>query len=710
MTESITLDKVTGFQRPSRFQPATRALALRGLSGEFGRSMVEADPTLHERLPASEVSDAMRYALAVMLIAENAPLRILDEGLIAGAATYREAAMHLTPIHGGHSTSHLTPGFDEILRTGYKGLRDKIALRLSAGDLDSGGQDLLRSMLVCLEAATLWHGRYVSELETCIANSAGSLQRHYQQILINLRNVPENPPQSFAEAVQALWFAFAFQRLVGNWPGIGRIDQMLGPFLERDLADERITIDAAREVLAHFWIMGTEWIGSREWGTGDAQHYQNIVLSGIDAEGNDVTNAVTYLVLDIVEELHISDFPVAVRVSSKTPDNLWRRIAAVQRMGGGIVSIYNEDVIIQALTGIGIPLADAREFANDGCWEVLIPGKTAFLYRPFDLLYVLQETLGLNQPDNPLPDDASFDALYARFTADLAQHLDGIQREIDGFRVDHPPAPCISMLVEGCIEKGKDYNDRGPLYNIMSPHAGGMADVANSLFAIKKLVYEEKRITLRRFAEILRVNWEGYEALRLEVRNTYPTFGNDIDEADAMLVRVFNTYTDLAFRDLHRAGLLRPPGISTFGREIEWRVKRKATAHGFREGDILANNFSPTPNTDLRGPTAVIASQTKVDFTRLPNGATLELKLHPTAVIDDEGLTALVTLLRVYCQLGGWYLNVDVVDSATMIEAQRYPERYPNFTVRVSGWSARFNTLSKEWQDMVIQRTQQLMG
>ncbi|MDF1516217.1 MAG: pyruvate formate lyase family protein [Anaerolineae bacterium] len=302
--------------------------------------------------------------------------------------------------------------------------------------LDAKGIDLLKSMLICLDAAELWHQRYVSALEARIAVNLGATREYYEQVLNRLRNVPENPPQNFGEAVQSLWFAFAFQRLVGNWPGIGRIDQMLGPYLERDMAQGTITIDQARELLAHFWIKGTEWIGSREWGSGDAQHYQNIVLSGLDAEGADVTNAVTYLVLDVVEELHISDFPVAVRVNKHTSPRLWHRIAEVQSLGAGIVSIYNEDVIIPTLHSMGIPLADARELANDGCWEVLIPGKTAFAYRPFDMLYVLQDTLGLNSTDSQNPDDASFEQLYMRFTNDLARHLEGIQCE----KVDFPAA------------------------------------------------------------------------------------------------------------------------------------------------------------------------------------------------------------------------------------------------------------------------------
>jgi pyruvate-formate lyase len=709
MTLAKTLNSATSFTPPQRLSPATRELARRGLSGDFGRMMVDADPTLRERLP-TDVSEERRYALAVRLIAETAPLHSLEGELIAGAASYRDAAMHLTPIHGGHSTSHLTPDFARVLRSGYRGLRAEIEARLAREDMDEKGTDLLASMLICLDAAAHWHRRYIDALEALQATSRGPAHEHVAAVLAHLREVPENPPANFREAVQALWFAYAFQRLVGNWPGIGRIDEMLGPYLERDLAEGRITIEEARELLAHFWIKGTEWIGSRDWDTGDAQHYQNIVLSGVDAEGNDVTNAVTYLVLDIVEELHISDFPVAVRVGASTPANLWRRIAETQRLGGGIVSIYNQDLIIPALVALGIPLPDARIFANDGCWEVLVPGKTAFAYRPFDLLHVLQTTLGLNSPAAPLPNDATFDAFYARFTHDLTDCLDGIQAEIDGFRIGGPPATCISMLVEGCIEQGHGYNDRGPVYTFMAPHAGGMADVANSLLVIKKLVYEERRLLLGEFVEILRRDWEGHERLRQEVRHSYAAFGNDDDEADAMLVRVFDTYTDLARRDTFRSGVFRPAGLSTFGREIEWRPRRTATAHGFREGAILANNFSPTPGTDLAGPTAVIKSQCKVDFSRLPNGATLELKLHPSAVKDEEGLEALISLLQVYCALGGWYLSVDVINSQTLIDAQQHPERYPNLAVRVSGWCARFNTLSKEWQDMVIQRTQQLMS
>lgn len=264
------------------------------------------------------------------------------------------------------------------------------------------------------------------------------------------------------------------------------------------LLQQRITLDEAREILAHFWIKGTEWIGAREYNSigasGDAQHYQNIVLSGIDSEGNDVTNEVTYLVLDIVEELHISDFPVAVRVNRQTSEKLLKRIAEVQRMGGGIVSVYNEEVIIKGLVHLGIPLKEARTFANDGCWEVIIPGKTAFRYIPFDMLQILQQVLGLNDVSAPIPDYANFEALYHNFADVLSKRLDAIQDQQDTAFSDGYPATLISLLIDDCIKKGRGYYDRGSRYVFAAPHAGGMADVCNSLLAIKRIVFEDETL------------------------------------------------------------------------------------------------------------------------------------------------------------------------------------------------------------------------
>ena len=693
-------------ESPKRLSDITHHLAQMGLSGQHGRNM----PTVDWEFPEGrdeKLSNNRKYGYAALSVARNAPLRILPGELIVGSATLREAAQHRIPALNMGSVSHTTVGFAKVLHQGYKGLRAEIDERLSRGGLDSHGTDLLESMLMTLDAAALWQQRNIALLKEMKGNAPDSERRFYQNIIDTLENVPENPPRNFREAVQSLWSLYAFHRLMGNWSGIGRFDQMLWPYLEADLQKGKITLDEARELIAHFWIKGTEWIGEFN-GSGDAQFYQNIILGGIDKDGNEVTNPITYLVLDVVEELHISDYPIAVRIGDHTPEKLFRRIAEVQRFGGGIVSMYNENTVIDGLVQFGYPLEEAREFTNDGCWEAIIPGKTAFIYSPCDMMQPLFRALNLDK-DVPLEAD-DFETVYGRFTAELGREIDNLQKALDGSWNDpNNPNPLVSMFVEGCIEKGRGYYERGPKYTVNGIHYGGVSDTANSLLVLKKLVFEENYIGLNHFVNILRHNWEGNEDLRRLVQNRFTFYGNDHAEADDMMKRVFDDYTSIVGRVKERNGLKRPCGISTFGREIDWRMARRATPEGSRVGDILATNCSPTPGSDRKGPTAVLNSYCKLDFTRCPNGATVELKVLPDSVKDENGIAALVALAKTFREKGGFYMHIDVVDSATLIDAQMHPEKYPNLPVRVAGWSARFTTLCKEWQDMVIQRTQQIV-
>ncbi len=703
-----TLTSPTTFPSPKRLSDITHALAQRGLSGEFGRATVSAGVKLEDLMDVTGVSEEMRCAHAIEFIAERAPLRILPGERIVGSATYNEAVHHAIPIYNKGSVSHTTLGFDKALRVGYKGLRKEIEDRQTRGGLDDKGADVLNAMKLCLDAAGLWHGRHLKQLSELIAQSSGDEKAGYERVYANLRSVPENTPTTFAEAVQSLWFMYAFQRLCGNWSGIGRIDEMLGPYLKHDLASGKTTLDEAREDLAHFWVKGTEWIGGIEGrGSGDAQHYQNIVLAGVDAHGNEITNEVTYLVLDVVEELHISDYPIAVRLNSHTPDKLLKRIAEVQRHGGGIVAVYNEDVVIKSLCKFGYPLDEARRFANDGCWEAIVPGKTNFIYSPQDTLLMLQKALPLSGDTKGNPDYPDFDGLYAAFAKELQTAVDAHNAGADGYSVGGGPAPLVSLMIEGCIEKARGYYDRGPKYTVLAPHMGGIANTANSLLAIKKLVYDEKLLTLSEFLDILGSDWEGQENLRRMVLSRIEFYGNDSDEADAMVKRVFDDYTSMAAKVRERNGVLRPAGISTFGREIEWRAHRTATADGHRKGEILATNFSPSPGTDKIGPTAALKSYCKMDFSNLPNIGTVELKVLPASVKGEQGVRALVGLMKSFVKLGGCFMHIDVVDTAMLLDAQRHPEKYPNLSVRIAGWSARFATMDKNWQDMVIGRTQQ---
>ncbi|MFA6948995.1 MAG: pyruvate formate lyase family protein, partial [Eubacteriales bacterium] len=376
--------------RPIYQSEATRRFAWDSLHAVYGRDAMETPcVTLDGISDFENLTSYDKYDAAVTEIARHAPLRFCRGELICGAATLGDATSHVLPAryHGEivlQSVSHLTCGFDRALAEGVSSYERRIAERMTR-PCDAGQLRFLQSLSNVCTALHIWHARYLAALRELIAAADGGERRYYAELYENLERVPFEAPRSFREGVQALWFLFDFTRLCGNWPGIGRVDLMLGGLYERDLAAGRITYEAARELIAHFFIKGCEWIRLDSRGSGDAQHYQNIVLSGCDGEGKDITNDVTYMILDTVEEFPISDFPIAVRINENSDPKLYAAISRVMRHGSGVCAVYNERLIIDSLAEFGYPAEVARTFANDGCWEIQIPGKTCFTYHPIDM-------------------------------------------------------------------------------------------------------------------------------------------------------------------------------------------------------------------------------------------------------------------------------------------------------------------------------------
>ena len=689
---------VNGIARPIRLSEPTRRFALDSLAHKYGletRSTPGVNFTADE---LAKLTDLEKYDLAIKKIALEAPLRVCPGELISGAATLGAAIDHKVPAFCDGkmlfwSVSHLTVDFETVVRFGVNYIEEqaKAAFEKYKG---TEREPFCRSALNCLEAFRLYHKRYLEALQG---------KPEYRGNYENLLHVPFSPAKSFYEGVQSIWFTFSFLRLCGNWPGIGRIDVLLGDLLKKDLQVGKLTLDEAREILAHLFIKGCEWICGGDYGSGDAQHYQNIVLSGTDENGLVVTNAVTYLVLDIVEETGISDFPVTVRLNRSTDEKLLRRVAEVMRLGGGIVAVYNEELILQSLLDYGYPKSDAVKFANDGCWEVQVPGKTYFSYHPFDSLYILQKET-LKGYDGSV-DFSNFEELYSAYVKDLKAFLETLLRDKLNFKPDEP-CTVVSLFEEGCLKKGLSYLEGGPIYNVYSPHIGGLADTVNFLYAVKKLVFDDKLVTFEELMGILAANWEDNDTLRALAQNKYAYYGNDSDEVDALCARLLNDFADGCDALNNRSGYIFPGGVSTFGRQLQWSKHRKACAHGRKAGEVLAANASPTPGSDLIGATAVIRSYCKCDLKRLPTGAALDIKLLPSLVKGEEGLSALVSLMKGFVTLGGFFMQPDIVDVSTLMEAQRKPEHYQNLSVRVSGWNARFVTLNKEWQDMIIEQNE----
>ena len=700
--------------RPVRCTEATRRFAKESLDGKYG---MDALSHRYVKIPVSEgtdlsaLTDRQKYDMAVTAIAESAPVRLVPGELLCGSASLGAAIFHTVPatFDGEHpvcgSVSHLTCNFGRVVREGMDSYRARILAKQAEPGLTEQQRAVLSSQLNAWNAMKTYHTRYVRALREAL-DAAKTIEEKeaFAALYETLREVPFRPVRTFREGVQAIWFTFSFIRLCGNWPGIGRMDLMLDDLYEADLAAGRITEDFARELLAHFFIKGCEWVNLQFRGSGDAQHYQNLVLGGMDETGRDRTGSVTRLMLEVVEEFPISDYPIAVRVSKNSPVWLTKKMAQVIRHGSGVVAMYNETLIIDSLVRFGYDLSEARQFANDGCWEVQIPGKTRFGYCPMDLYGAFENNVLHLNDDSPLPDYESFDAMYEAFRRAMDGVLDGFHAGADHYFWDGATG-VIDLFEDGCIEKAVSYYNGGPVYNVSSPHFGGIPDTANAMYAIQKLVFEEKRLSFAEFMQILRNNWEGEEALRQYVRNRYTYYGNDNDEVDSIAAKIVKDYIEDCRMVKLRNEVLRPPGISTFGRQIDWKDMRAASAHGFKRGDILAGNISPTPSTDRAGATAIIRSACKTDFSDLTCGTVLDIRLDPKSAAGEAGITAIEGLLKAFNELGGFFLQIDVVDNAVLYEAQKHPENYQSLAVRISGWSARFVTLNENWQQMVIERT-----
>ncbi len=700
-----------GMTRPIRLCEETRKFAYDSLNRKYGLETMKTRVVTMDNVEGIvEMTPIDRYDAAIRKIAEESPIRICENEKLSGAATLAYSIIHKIPAmykeyDFGNSISHLTVDFATVLKEGINGILVK-AEKAYEKYKNTEKEPFSKSCIESIKSFKIWHDRYLNELKDL---------PQYRSNYENLKRVPFEPATNFYEAVQSIWFTFAFLRLCGNWPGIGRIDWLLGDYLKKDLSEGKLTLDEAREILSHFFIKGCEWVNGIFIGSGDAQHYQNILLCGIDEDGKEVTNEVTYLVLDVLEELGISDFPTTVRINKNTDEKLLRRVAEVMRFGGGILAVYNEDLIIDALVKDGYDVKEARNFANDGCWEVQIPGKTYFTYSPFDSLQVFQK--GTLKSYNNIS-FSDFESLYSKFIKDLRSAVTYIHgtssRHFEKFDEasntwiwkKQDPCTLVSIFEEGCIDKGLSYLEGGPIYNLYSPHIGGLADTVNGLYVIKKLVFDEKKLTFSEFMEVLKNNWEGEEALRQYVLNKYVYYGNDNDEVDEIYTRIISDFADICNSFNGKSGFHMPAGVSTFGRQLEWAPERLSAPHGRRMGEVLAANCSPTPNTDKEGATAIIRSYCKADLSRLATGAALDIRLLPSTVEGESGLQALISLIKGFVSLGGFFMQPDIVDAAILKEAQEKPENYQTLSVRVSGWNARFVTLNKEWQDMVIEQNE----
>jgi len=624
-------------------------------------------------------------------------------------ATPEEAAR--VEIQPGSASNHTVLGYCRVLKLGFGGLREEAEARMRTLAADphlsaeerQHREDFLRAVVITMDGATSYALRLASLAEQ-LAAAEQRLQRRLElrEIAACCRAVSQRAPQIFRQAIQ-LFFLARVVSVVENYTcmPLGRFDQYLYPFLAADLERGSITREDAQELVECLFIKLNEEVDVTS--TDDCLR---IMLGGQKADGSDATNDLTFMCFRACLKLRLADPKVGVRLHRGTPPELLSLCVEGIKSGlGGLPELYNDEVIIPTLRELGIPLADAREYTHDGCAEPIIGGKSDFYptWTSVRFLGILLDMLAEGQ------EPGTFDDLLTGYLRRVEEKVrDAVA---DGNRRDRElafisPTPFLSATLEGCVAKALDKTEGGTLYNHTGLLGCELPDAANSLAAIKQVVYEDKDVSLSELRRALADNFVGHERLRLRLLNRAPKYGNDDDRVDEIATRIAEVFCREGSRHTNPRGGRYLPGFHNFGGFILWGRQMGARPDGRRAGEPTAIHLSPATGTDRRGPTAVIRSMAKVTRLHPPLGTMLELKLHPSALVGPAGEAKLLALIRGFTQLDGFALQFNVVDASTLRAAQRQPDAYRGLLVRVWGFSAYFVELAADVQESIIARTE----
>jgi len=622
----------------------------------------------------------------------------------------------------------------QIYEEGLRRRREQIADALAALDYHRDPEatrkaEELQGMDIACEAAISFARRH-AELADELAGQASDPRRkqELERIAEVCRWVPEEAPRNFWEAIQMYWFVhLGTITELNGWDAMnpGHLDQHLWPFYERDLADGTLDREQAKELLECLWIKFNNHpappkVGVTAAESGTYNDFTNINLGGLRRDGSDGVNDLSYLMLQIIDEIHLLQPGTNVQISRKTPEYFVREACRVIRKGYGYPSVFNADAVIAEQLRSGKSVEDAREGGTSGCIETGCFGKeayllTGYLNTPKILEAALNngrdaltgETIGLETGD--ARQFAEFDVLYDAFERQLEYFVDlkvGVNQYIEQMFARYMPAPFLSVVIRDCIERGRDYYDGGPRYNTTYIQCCGIGTVTDSLSSLRKHVFETGRISMAEMLDALSADFEGLEALRLRLANRTPRFGNDDEEADQLMQRVFDSlFQVIDGRPNTKGGKYHLNMLSTTC-HVYFGTKLGATPDGRRSGVPESDGTSPSQGADRCGPTAVCRSLGKMDQVR-SGGTLLNQRFLPQVLEGAAGLDKLVSLIRTYFRLDGHHIQFNVVDTATLREAQQDPDSYRDLLVRVAGYSHYFVDLGRDLQEEVISRTAQ---
>ncbi len=616
------------------------------------------------------------------------------------------------------ATGGMTISWEMLLRRGLGGIREDAGEKLAqiSNSDNHGERDFLTGVMLCCDAIADFIGRY--------ARAASNRQPERRQIAEVCERISRHPPQSFHEAVQLIWFVdLVLHAVVGARDySLGRLDQHLYPFYERDIGLGDLTRDIALELLQCLFIKCNELIGLSDYQDSKKRSLcydsvQYLTIGGQTVEGEDATNAVSFLCLE-AGQMNLKQPMLIVRYFDGIDRSFWENACQLARDGGS-VSFYNDAVVIDALQNCGISGEDAINYVYRGCCNISMEGKDGSLMMSWHSLPKLLG-LALNDGADLMTGEQlgcktgsefrSFDELFSAFEKQV-KYVIGKERERHSQQRSYkaPIAENFSLescFLPGCLENAKDWRYGGTKHShILHVSGAGIATLADSLVAIKKLVFEEKAMSPGEFVNILRANFEGNETLRQKLVKRYPRFGNDDDYADSLAVMASEMFCREVIKQNSDDYLVRfVPRIYSHLYHISLGEMTGATADGRKAGEPLSENQSPTHGADRSGVTAALNSMAKLPFRFTPAGGTT-LAIHPSAVEGQSGIGVLADLIEGYFQNGGLHLHINVIGRETLLDAQQRPEKYSTLSVRVTGYSAYFTQLSSEIQAEVIART-----
>ena len=715
----------------------------------------------------------VRKARAIALKLSRMPDALWDGQLIAGSVTLEKPRIHAGDPRVGASQGfpdylteeeeiegrkqglgtgcfgHIVPDYPRLLQKGLTAIRAEADAQRPHAE-NSNEIAFLDSVCIALDGVVHFAERLARRCDAdAQAQGNGQRSAELRQMAENLRQVPAGPAQTFWQALQSVWLLHMIFHSTMNRNAVGRLDQYAWPYLEADLGAGRIDMMRAAELVDCFCLKFNERAKATDELLSDARdedqniglnrsrhrtssqfatrrdqldatnHWlQNIIISGLTPDGDDGTNPLSYLLLRSYRLNRMTNPLLTVRVHRESPQELLEYSCEVLKDGGGMPAFFNDEALVPALENIGIPAPDARDYTNDGCWEIIVPGRTDFRFQRCSLMLCLERALNRGRSrlstaqEGPETGSArtfeSFTDVWDAFTAQLEAMLsitmERVIREIDS-RSILAPVPLLSALIEGTIAARRDMTAGGAKFRTYALLAESAAHTIDSLTAIKTVVFDQEQASMADLCDALEANFEGYDSLRAKLL-TAPKYGNDDPLADTMGRDVLDVFTSIVNRlgEIGRSRVKFPCGVGTFSWYVGIGQGLGASPDGRKAFEPVSSNLSPALGRDREGLPAAILSYSNMPHCHLPAGGPLDLRISRRLVDGDEGTARMTALVRSLVDQGGAMMTLTVADVEELRAAQLEPDKYKSLRVRMGGWCAYFTMLSKEQQEHHIHR------